>query len=147
MSAFVEVGLIAFLKSDEAVNALTGGRVYGDELPPKDTSSMPRKCIVIKPSGGAGTYGRGYQDYGDGRFDVRSYGETPYQAGLVQLAARRALKHLRRSVHAGVLLHWAKPSGGALPLRDPDTKWPFRFESFQVLAAEVDLEPEEEISS
>lgn len=143
MSVLPEMALAAFLKADVTVSALTGGRVYAGELPPKDTNAMPRKCIVIKPSGGAGVFGNGYQEYADRRYDVRSYGPTPYQAALVQNAAYHALKGLRREVHDGVLLHWAKHSGGPIPLRDPDADWPFRFESFQVLAAEVDLAPEE----
>lgn len=147
MSEFPEVALKEFLKTDATVNTLTGGRVYADELPPKESDDMPRRCIVIKASGGARSFGGGYQEYGDGRYDVRSYGETPYEAGRVQAAVYRALKHLRREVHEGVLLHWAKHAGGPIPLRDPDTKWPSRFESFQVLASELDLDPEEEVSS
>lgn len=128
-----------FLKADAAVAALTAGRVFGDEIPADQTVSMPRKCIVVEPSGGSNTYGSGFQEYGDTRVDFRSYGETPYEAGRVQRAAYGALKQLRRQVHAGVLLHWAKRSGGPLALRDPDAGWSYRFESFQVLTAEIEV--------
>lgn len=129
-------GLIEYLKSVTAVNDLISGRAFGDEVPKSETGSMPRKCIVVEPSG-PGFLGTGYQDYGDGRFDVRSYGETPYEAARVQLAVYGAMKELRRARAATVLLHWAKRVGGPMPLRDPDTKWPYRFESYQVLVAEI----------
>jgi hypothetical protein len=139
VSEHPEVALIEFLKADSAVNTLTAGRIFGDELPANQIASMPRKCIVIEASGGAQSFGNAYQEYGDGRYDVRSYGETPYEAALVQRAIYRALKHLDRGVHAGLLLHWAKRSGGPLSLRDPDTSWPYRFESYQVLVGEVEI--------
>lgn len=132
-------GLIAFLKAAPGVSALVGTRVFGDELPAKEVSFMPRKCIVIEPSGSAGAFGTAYQDYGDGRYDVRSYGETPHEAALLDIATYRALKNLRRGVNASVLLHWVKRAGGPIPMRDPDTGWPFRFASYQLLAAEVEV--------
>lgn len=130
-------GLTTFLKADVDVAALTEGRVFGEELPVNQTAAMPRKCIVVESSGGAGAFGRAYQDYGDVRVDVRYYGETPYEARKLQRAGYGALKHLRRSPHAGVLLHWASRSGGPMNLRDPDADWSFSFESYQLLLAEV----------
>lgn len=131
--------LITFLKADVDLAALVSTRVFGDELPAGQTTAMPRKCVVVEPSGGTQSIGRAYQNYGDGRFDIKSYGETPFEAARVQLAVYGAMKALRRKTHSGVLLHWAIRSGGPLPLRDPDTDWPSRFESYQVLAAEVSV--------
>lgn len=131
-------GLTTFLKADATIAALVAARVFGEELPKSETASMPRKCIVVEPSG-PGSLGGGYQEYGDLRVDLRCYGETPYEARRLQRAAYGALKALRRKVHSGVLLHWAIRSGGPIGLRDPDTDWPFVFESYQVLVAEVEV--------
>jgi hypothetical protein len=131
--------LVAYLEGDDRVRTLTQGRVFGDEIPSKESKNMARKCVVVSGGGGPTTIGDGYQEYGDQRIDVRCYGETPYEASRLQLAVYRALKHLRRCIYAGVLLHWAKRSGGPLRLREPDTSWPFRFESYQVLSAEVEV--------
>lgn len=133
------VGIIAYLKADAAIAGLVASRVFGDEIPPSRAGGMPLKCIVVEPSGGTQTFGNAYQDYGDGRFDIFSYGETPFEAGRVQRTVYGAMKRLRRAVHGGVLLHWAKRDGGPLPLRDPDANWPYRFESYQVLTAEVTI--------
>ena len=131
--------LTTFLKADAAVNALTEGRIFGEEIPPDETESMPRKAVTVSSAPGAGAFGRGYQEYGDVIVDIRYYGETPYEARRVRRAGYGALKNLRRSPHANVLLHWAIRSGGPIGLRDPDTNWPFQFESFQVLLAERTL--------
>ena len=100
---------------------------------------MPRKCIVIEPGGGSQSFGGGYQEYGDSRFDVKCYGETPYQAGLVGKAVSRAFKQLRREVHTRLLLHWARRAGGPLSLRDRDTNWPYQFSSFQIMSSEEEI--------
>lgn len=133
------LGIITKLKANASIAGMVAARVFGDELPGSETASMPRKCIVVEPAGGSQSFGRAYQDYSDGRFDIRCYGETPYQAGVLARAVHTAMKHLDREVHAGVLLHWAIRSGGPLSLRDPDANWPFRFESYQVLASEKEI--------
>jgi hypothetical protein len=130
-----EVGLKALLT---ARATLAESRVFVDEIPPGETASMSRKCIVIEPSGPS-VLGGAFQEYGDGRYDIRCYGETPYEAARLQAQVYQVMKHLQRETHAGVLIHWARRSGGPIPLRDPDTDWPFRFESYQVLIAEVEV--------
>lgn len=129
--------LIAILKADAAVSAQVGTRVFGGELPPAETASMPRKATVISHGGGLGVFGGGYQEYGDTRVDARCYGETPLEADDVWRAAYGALKQMRRTLQGTIYVHWARPSGGPLSLRDPDTDWPYVFSSFQVLAAEA----------
>ncbi|MDZ4306983.1 hypothetical protein, partial [Allopontixanthobacter sp.] len=63
------------------------------------------------------------------------FGETPHEAARVMAAAALAMRRLRRSVHAGVLLHWAESAGGASAGREPQTEWPRQFQSFQVFHA------------
>lgn len=128
--------LVAFLKADADVAGEVGTRVFGGELPRGETASMPRKAIVLTPSGG-GFIGSGYQEYGDIRVDLHCYGETPKEANDVWRAVHPALKQLRRALQGPCLLHWARPAGGPLTLRDPDADWPFTLATYQILVAEV----------
>lgn len=127
--------VVAFLKADDAVAALTGSRVFGGELPGREAKSMPRAAVVLKPAGG-GLLGTGSADFGDQRLDVDCYASTPLGAWTLHLAVYTALKHLRRGVYAETLVHWAKPSTKGTLARDPDTDWPIAVSSWQVLAGE-----------
>lgn len=129
--------IVNFLKADAGVASLVGTRVFGGELPRAETDSMPRAAIVVRPAGGLGTFGQAFQEYGDRRVDVRCYGTTPSAADAVYRHVHPALKQLSRVKQGSVLLHWARPAGGPLTLRDQDTDWPFTFCAWQVLAAEV----------
>lgn len=130
--------IVAFLKADDAVAALASSRVFGGELPTRETKNMPRAAVVVKPAGG-GLLGMVDQDYGDQRVDVDCYAQTAHDAWSLHLAVYAALKHMRRGVHAGTLLHWAKPSSRGTLARDPDTDWPDAISSWQVLAGESTL--------
>jgi hypothetical protein len=136
MAADPAAALVAFLKADADVTARVGSRVFAGELPAEENDHMPRQAIVVNPAGG-GLIGRGYQDYGDKRFDIDCYGETKRQSHDLYLEVFPALKQLRREVHAGVLLHWARASSDGRAMRDPRTDWPVTISSWQVLASEV----------
>ncbi len=125
-----------FLAANAGVSAQVGTRVYGTELDDSETVNMPRKAIVVKPTGGAG-FGTGYMPLGTNNIDVWCFGGGPYEAGEVRLAVYEALKELNRQIANNTLLHWARESGGAVSFRDPDTDWPVQLQTFQVLAAEV----------
>lgn len=127
--------IVAFLKADAALAALVGTRVFGGELPEGETANMPRRAIVVRKSGGVSRTGDSYLEHDTKRVDVFAYGATPYEASQVLETAALALRRLRRSVHAGVLLHTAEQASGALPGREPTTEWPREFQSFQVLHA------------
>ena len=129
--------LISFLSADTALDFYVAGRIFGEELPESAVAAMPRDCIVVKTSGGAGAFGAGWQEFGDRRVDLRCYGPTPLQANLVSDLAYVALKQMHRSLQGDCLLHWARIAGGPQALRDPDTDWPFALSSWQVLAAEI----------
>lgn len=135
MPADPVAAVVAYLSSDDAVSARVGSRVFGGELPRREAKNMPRECVLLKPAGG-GLLGTADQEYGDTRLDVDCYGETPHEAWLLYLDVAAALKGLRRGVHAGTLLHWARPSTRGTLARDPDTDWPIAVCSWQVLAAE-----------
>jgi hypothetical protein len=130
-------GLVAFLKADPIVGELTDGRVFGGELPEAQNMSMPRACVVLKPSGGGGQLGGGYQQFSDRRLDAYCYGPTPRNADELCTAVSVALKQLQRTIQAGTLIHWCRTASGAMSLRDSSTEWPYSLASFQVLASEV----------
>ena len=136
MSQDIIKGLIVFLQADAAVAALVGTRVFGQELPRAEADSMPRKAVVLQPSGGTILMGGSYVKHTAQRFDVISHGETAFQSERVRRAVFDALKALRRVVSLGVLIHWCDPAGGFANLRDPDTRWPINFQSFQAFYAE-----------
>lgn len=129
--------LVTYLKLDADVTSVATARIFGGELPEGETPFMPRSAVVLLHAGGLGAIGSGVQRYGDVRVDVRTYGATPKLASDVWRAVHPALKNLLREVHAETLLHWAKPSGGPISLRDPDTHWPYVLSSWQVLRSEV----------
>lgn len=128
--------LIALLKADADVNTATGGRVWGGEVPSGQVDAMPQASVVVQAAGGLGVFGRGYQRHSDKRVDVICYADSPRAAYQLWLQVRPVLKHMRRQVQAGTVLHWARPSGDATQARDPDTDWPAVLSTWQVLAAE-----------
>lgn len=140
MTADPIAALIKILQDNPDVSALILTRVYGDELPRTDADSMPRKCVVLKLSGGFAS--QDYMEHRTFRFDALSYGETPYEAGLVQRTVSPVLQKVgldNQRVHDGVLIHWVNRGGGPLSLRDPDTDWPLKFESFECFHAEAPI--------
>lgn len=128
--------IVAYLKQDADVTALVSTRVFGAELPDTQTPSMPQGCVVVRLAGSPDQMGQAYQEYGDVRIEVRSYGATPYTATQVARAVHGRLKQMRRNMQGTTILHWARGSGGMQQLRDPDTEWPFTLSTYQVLAAE-----------
>lgn len=128
-------GLAEFLSADADVAALTPS-VVAPEIRNTDVPSMPKKIVVLRPSGGIHVIGRGYVGVKDHRVDVFCYGETPYEADRLHRAVYGALINLRRNVKNGTLLYWAQPESVGWSLRDPDTEWPFVQSTWQVLAGE-----------
>ena len=128
--------IIAKLKVDSTVTAQVSTRVFGLELPQTEANSMPRKCVVIKPTGGPARYGaRDFVELTEVRIDVYNYGATGDQALEVQRATHDALKAISRDRQGDTLLHWAHQSSGPIWLRDPDGNWPLFLESWLVLAS------------
>lgn len=115
----------------------SSARVFAGEIPREQTKDMPIPTVLIRPAGGLEVHGGGYQQFGDKRIDVYSYGSTPRAANDVWRVVHPALKQLGRELVNGCLLHWANPASGPLALRDPDNDWPFTLSVWQVMAAEV----------
>lgn len=130
--------LVALLKADAGVAALAGTRVFGLELPRDQVDAMPRKGVIVRPSGGVSPLG-GYVEATAERVDAISWGGTPYEADRVSMAVLVALRRARRQVvdvaGTGVLIHSAEEAGGRLSIRDEETGWPAMTQAFQVLYA------------
>lgn len=131
--AEIVTAIVEMLKADAGVTALVGTRVFGGELPPDETKSMPRAAIVVQPSGGVPFHAAGRTKAEAQRLDVVAYGRTPLEAANLRQAAGRALVLAVRRVVSGVLVHWVQSAGGYLAGRDSDGQWPFAFQSFQAL--------------
>lgn len=125
--------IMAALAADPDVTARTAGRIFGGELPADETRLMPRGALVVQDAGGLGVFGGGYLPYGDMRIDLVNYGPSPRDAYLLHRATRDRLRTLRREVHGGMLLHWARQAGGLGQDRVPETRWPVFVTTWQVL--------------
>lgn len=134
----VKAALIEILKADADTAEEVGTRVFGDELPRGQTASMPRKCIVIRSAGGViPTWAAFTLPLEVQRVDLLCYGETQFAADEVRRAAFGAMRAIQRKLSNGVLVHWAQPAGGAAHGRDgPDSDWPFKWNSYQVMSDE-----------
>ncbi|WP_034157924.1 tail completion protein gp17 [Sphingomonas sp. ERG5] len=125
--------VVALLKADTDIGASAGVRVFGGELPDDETRHMARRAIVLKPSGGVSLTSGSYIEADTQRLDLFAYGATPREAADLLAQAGAVLRPLRRTVSAGVLIHWAQSAGGFLNGREPVTNWPRAWQSFQFL--------------
>lgn len=133
-------GTVAFLRAQPGVTAITGNRVFAEELPESEHHLMPRAAIVVSSAGG-GLLGNSNR-FGDRRVDVICYGASPMKARQLHNEIRAALKGLVRQVvtdsaSTKVLLHWARISADGRVGRDPNTDWPVCGSSWQILAADI----------
>lgn len=124
--------VVQLLGADADVAAIAGGRVFGGELPAAEAAHMPRGALVVKLSGGTSLTADSYVEADTQRIDLVAYGATPREADRLLELAAKVLRQVRRTVAAGVLIHWAKSAGGHLPGRDRDAAWPFAWHPFQV---------------
>jgi hypothetical protein len=122
------------LLSNPDVLTLAGTRIYAGELPKGEADNMPRCAVVATLAGGGGPASDLPIMYVT--VDVTCYGATGLQATTLYLAARSALRTLRREMLSDSLLHSAVELSGPLELRDPDTHWPFTWSSWRVVAGE-----------
>lgn len=133
--ADIITAIVSALKADGNVVGLAADRVFGGELPKDETKLMPRNCIVVKPSGGVSIAAGSFSEHDTQRFDLFSYGATPFEAEALRRMSRRALANIRRRVIERCLIHWIEPAGGFTAGRDPDAAWPTAFQSYQVFHA------------
>ncbi len=130
----VLTALVLFLRRTSAVSELAKQRIHEAELPRQENENMPRKAVVISSAGGF-VYTRDLPLVNQ-RYDVWSYGETFYEAHLLDRAIYDALKSISRVVSDKVLLHSVSLAGGPNQYRDPNTDWPVMIRTISVSADE-----------
>lgn len=132
--------IIALIEADTDAATLHAGRVYGGEIPEDQQAVMADECpptVVVRASPGITQFGQAFQQFGDRHLDVFCYGPTPGDAELLWRTIHPVLKQVSHQIWLGCLIYWVKPTGQPVPQRDPDTQWPYVFNSYQTLAAEV----------
>lgn len=125
--------VVAMLSAHAPLAFALGGRVFGGELPATEAASMPRKALVVRPSGGVSLTGNTFAEVDTQRIDLFAYGETPREADWVMKVAGLHLRRMRPGVWAGTMLHSCNSASGASSGREPGTEWPREFRSFQLL--------------
>ena len=133
--------IVDVLKAEADIAALSGARVYGDELPAAIVKSMPMGALVIRPSGGAPFQPRGKVNAEAQRFDLVCYGPTPFEADQLRRRASPFLRSIERRLVGDLLIHWVQSAGGYLTGRDRDGQWPYAFASFQTLFSSQEVAP------
>ena len=132
------VAVRAFLLGDADLAALIGTRVFAGILPRSEVEPMPRKAVLIRKAGmGASAGNRSRIGISAPRLDVFAYGETPYEASRVDLAAYDALKQMEPHNEGVCRLFDAVLTGGPIDLEEEDTGWSLVFRSYEIAAAEV----------
>jgi hypothetical protein len=127
--------LAEWLKTDSDIAADVGTRVFGGELPSDEAAYMPRRAIVLRPSGGSSLTAGSYAVHDTQRVDLLAYGATPQDADALARKCRLLVCDLRREVINGCLIHWIDVAGSLSAQRDRDTVWPFALQSFQIFHA------------
>lgn len=131
--------LVALLDADAGIADDAEGRVFGGELPAAESAFMPRRAIVVRPSGGPSLFADSYVQADTQRVDISAYGATVAEATALLDRAAGVLLPIQRRASAGVLIHWVKSAGGFWTGRDPQFGWPRAWRSFQVLHALMEV--------
>jgi hypothetical protein len=113
--------LRAYLLGIGAVTDLCGTSIYVLSLPKEEIGLGAHKCVVLLSSGGEIKLRRTTLE---ARVDVVCYGETDFEAAVMERPVAEALKQLNRAVCANVLLHNATVATGPFQAKDPETFWP-----------------------
>lgn len=124
------------LLSSSEVSTAAGGRIYAGELPAAQAASMPRRAIVVTPSGGVGLGSRDYSDLVEPRVDIKCYGATSVEAEDVHKVVRKFLRQLRPTVAAGILVHRVVVESHGSYLRDGPAEWPMYLSVYDVAMGE-----------
>lgn len=109
--------------------------VYAEELPIEMASAKPRACVLIQSEQGPAGIG-GYAELHEPSYNLYTMGQTPKEAMQIYLLAKRALKHARRQVVNGCLIHSYDLVGAPRAGRDPGTQWPFVLSTWKSLTSD-----------
>lgn len=92
----------------------------------------PPKMLVLRMAGGVGKSDRTVLD--EPTITALCYGESDLEADRIRRALWSRFVKLQRECHLDVLIHHVNPTGGPIPLVDPDIVWPAMSQSFQLTA-------------
>lgn len=126
------------LKHDPDVNLMTGGRVFGGELPPTEVEHMPRKTVVVMYAGGDPR--RGTTPVAGARLVVWSWAESFHEAGRLDAAVFDVLENVIRRTVGNVLVHAILPIGAPSMFKDADAGWPAYARSASVIIDQRTIE-------
>lgn len=121
--------LRTYLLSVATITAITGTRIYNEELPAAETAAMPRPAIVLSAAGGPGSE---WIRTLETRVDVRCYGAKPIDARALAFLIYDALAWATPRDMGTGRTYKVEPETMPLSLRDPDTDWPFATTSYLV---------------
>ena len=122
--------------ADATINALVEGRVYVNEIPKAVIEAAdtfhPQKMLVLRQAGG--TAKQDYLPIDQPLVTALCYGESDFEAERVRRAVWTRFNGLSREIVSDVLIHHINPTGGAIPLREPDIVWPATAQSYSIMA-------------
>ncbi len=126
-----------WIAAQSEVSALVGTRVFVNRLPRETIEGEdvfhPKKMLVLRQAGGSPKADLLVTD--DQSVTVLCYGESDLEADSVRRAVWEKFVNLSRVRQDSVLLYHVNPTGGAVPLVDPDIVWPGVAQNFSLKAA------------
>lgn len=126
-----------WLATQSEVSTLVGTRIFVNRVPREtieaEDTFHPQKILVVRQAGGSPKADLLCTD--DQAFTVLCYGESDLEADSVRRAVWEKLVNLSRVRQDTVLLYHSNPTGGAVPLVDPDIVWPGVAQNFTLKAA------------
>jgi len=132
--------MVALMLATPAVTAQVAQRVWAPELPDGQAASMPRKCIVLAPSGGAGLGADDYSDLSEPRFDIKCYGATWVEAQAVYREVYDLLKHVDGAVAAKGMIHTCAVESLGMMMRDAEGRWPMVLSVWRARVSEQEID-------
>jgi len=122
-----------------SVSALVDTRVYVNRVPRGTIEAAdtfhPEKMLVLRQSGGQGKADTLNRDLP--AINILCYGESDFEADRVRRAVWSEFVHMDRVRQGDVMLYDINPTGGPIPLVDPDIVWPAVSQSFTLQAADI----------
>lgn len=122
--------------AESTITDLVSTRIFVNRIPEDEIESAdtfhPPKMLVIRQAGGAAKADTLPVD--DSSVNILCYGESDFEADRVRRAVWERFVNLKRETFSSVLIHHVNPTGGPIPLVDPDIVWPAVSQSFTLMA-------------
>ena len=126
-----------WIAAQTEVSTLVGTRIFVNRVPrgtiEAEDTFHPQKMLVLRQAGGSPKADLLVTD--DQTITVLCYGESDLEADSVRRAVWEKLVNLDRVRQDSVLMYHVNPTGGAVPLVDPDIVWPGVAQNFSLKAA------------